>query len=576
MQNQLTCPVERVKSKVVTRLKCPVKRPAGYLPADACYSMGYTVSGPGTVYDMLNGLYTEIAPLSTHWVTEFLYDKNIYPGQIVFLSASCGTGKNEYVRFMVENKRYARVLILANRKANRAQIMAKLGINGKEVFGRAVVKSYQSLELSSGISSEELEGYDLIVADEAHYFLSDSVFNPRVNVSLKKVMLAKRPAKIFMSATLSDIEALIIGKMKEKRKTPFIGNIATRYQMIRSKQNIASVACIDYNELEDQIAKSGEKWLIFVDSIKKGEALQKKLGPDSVFICAENSEGEGKAAAELRNLVENEKMQHRVVISTSILDNGITIKDTNLTNIVIDCNDKVEMVQMLGRKRCINSEDFFRLFVVYKDAADLNKSYQLNEAEIRSWRETNILLRRNDFPPIAYSLETEEGKNCRRMIYMDESKKSFEFNWLGYYKLMLNRRDLQELCSADDPFMVKLRWLFDGINMPEITADTGSVLNGKKERILSAIQQFTGETYPVKSKAFKEFQEAFSESFWREFSVDKEENHRSDRLLTPGKIKAICEKYEIPLILEKLQITAERRRVTAYRICVECDASIIA
>ena len=579
MEKNLISPVKRIRTDVVKRIKCPVKRPEGYKEENDYYYVDYplyTESKHGNVWDLVNGLYTEAAPQTASWVTDFLYDMKLDFGKIAFLTASCGTGKNEYVRFLVENRYYQRVLVLANRKANKLQIMDKLGVDGTEMFPKVVVKSYQSLELTSEYFSEELELFDLIVADEAHYFLNDSLFNPRVNVSLRRIMMAKRPAKLFMSATLTDIEALVIGKIKEHRGTDIIGKIATRYMLIRKKQHIKFVACVDYKEIVPKILGSSEKWLIFVDSIKKGTELKKSIGAEAVFICAENSEANGEAVAEIKGLIENEMQCHRVVISTSILDNGITIKDTALTNIVIDCNDRVEMVQMLGRKRCINEEDQFSLYLVYQDANSLEKVQQQNQFEIRNWIRMYRHLEKEGFPPVVYSMETEEGQRYRRMCYMDATKKSFEFNYLGLYKLLKNEKDLQELCSASDPFRVKCKWLFEDIGMPEIVSDSNSVVKAKIGRILAAIEQFAGKTYPVKDAEFKAFQKAFSESFWQEFCLDKEENHRSDRMLTPGKIKDICEKYEIPVVLEKKKIVVNKKRTTAYSICIKRAVDVVA
>lgn len=44
------------------------------------------------------------------------------------------------------------------------------------------------------------------------------------------------------------------------------------------------------------------------------------------------------------------------MISTSVIDNGISIYDDKLKNIVVDFSDKVQLMQMIGRKRCQKKE----------------------------------------------------------------------------------------------------------------------------------------------------------------------------------------------------------------------------
>ena len=50
-------------------------------------------------------------------------------------------------------------------------------------------------------------------------------------------------------------------------------------------------------------------------------------------------------------IIENERFECKVLITTSVLDNGVNIKDDDVTNIIIDSFDKVTFIQEIGRIR---------------------------------------------------------------------------------------------------------------------------------------------------------------------------------------------------------------------------------
>lgn len=520
-----------------------------------------------TTRDLVNGFHTEIAGPELNWVSEFMYGKKWPPGHIVFLEAGCYMGKNTYVEEMANNKRFGSMLILANRRANKTQILRRLGITDETIFPKATVMSYQSLEQDSDIWNEELEMFDTIVIDESHYFLKDAVFNARTNISLEKIMKTQNPVKIFMSATLWDLEEYLCQKIKQERRHNMIGDKVSGYLMKKNKQFINGIFCVDQKELIQQIRMSKDGWLLFVDSISKGENLQKLIGPEAVFISAETSVGGDKAAKAYNYLVETETLDHRVVITTSLLDNGVNIKDRKLKHVYIACDDRIEMIQMLGRKRCIDEEDSFKLYLPYQTKPELWKSFHLNKAEIELWKDTWAQLNAwGGYPPVLFSLDTEDGEKCRDIIYMNERDKSFCFNQLGFQNLRIVQKDLLDLCHADDPFLMKVHWLFDGIICPPILSDTSAVVDRKISRILQSVSTYLGETYPKKSDDFTNFRTTFSQMFWDEFSVDKDENHRADRPLQANKINDTCNKYGIPIQLIKRNLKIDGQRTTCYEI----------
>nr|WP_312577719.1 DEAD/DEAH box helicase family protein [Sedimentibacter sp.] len=159
-------------------------------------------------------------------------------------------------------------------------------------------------------------------------------------------------------------------------------------------------------ELIDKINQdeSGEKWLVFVSSKKNGQEIAAELGSKAVYIdaSAKDLKGENEAISTINainaienineyfdtvlkkdnnleikeylepikshidafsktikrydmityaELIKNQKFEKTVLVTTSVLDNGINLKDDLLKNIVIMTSDKTSFLQMLGRIR---------------------------------------------------------------------------------------------------------------------------------------------------------------------------------------------------------------------------------
>ena len=94
-----------------------------------------------------------------------------------------------------------------------------------------------------------------------------------------------------------------------------------------------------------------DKWLLFVDDKNLGKELAKQLGKEKVvFISAENKRDRDQSDT-VSEIVVNEKSNKQYLIATSVLDNGINLKDCQLRNIILMADTEMEFIQMLGRKR---------------------------------------------------------------------------------------------------------------------------------------------------------------------------------------------------------------------------------
>lgn len=85
------------------------------------------------------------------------------------------------------------------------------------------------------------------------------------------------------------------------------------------------------------------------------ETVIKALGAPKKedVVCLDAGKKDSKTYKELCDI---ECFGARALISTSVIDNGINIKDKNLKHVVIQSLDPVSMIQMVGRKRLLPGE----------------------------------------------------------------------------------------------------------------------------------------------------------------------------------------------------------------------------
>lgn len=262
------------------------------------------------------------------------------------------------------------------------------------------VVTYQSIEerIKNGKwrSMENLKAeyrkYSYIVYDECHYFAVDSIYNTSTQLSydfLTECFFDK--TQIYISATMNCVRERII-------KSSF--NFHNMYMQYYEKNRQMEIyeyliekeySYIHINTFNDishlkeiilsTIKSYNSKWLIFVESIKEGKNLQKQLeesdnkihAEDVVFIDAKFEQDED-AAKSVLELDEKKLINKKVVIATSVLDNGVSFQDIMLRNIVVTADNKESFIQMLGRKR--KDQDIVELFIQRRNEAFFTRRYQ--------------------------------------------------------------------------------------------------------------------------------------------------------------------------------------------------------
>mgnify|MGYP006071415039 CR=1 FL=1 len=305
------------------------------------------------------------------------------PGEVILITASTGRGKSyfvlhTYLKWAIENN--CRILYLVNRRILQKQlkeeikeieIYGEFGLGSIDIDQYIYIDTYQNIEnsLKNFGALEKLKWMDkfqVVVCDECHYFYTDSNFNTGTELSYLAVKeIFARKIRIYISATMEKIKDYVISDQLKPEENA-IDNIISHkgykeYALSESYENVDLHILEDENALvgkmKENIHSSGEKWLVFVDSIDMGKDIKKRILCDQkveesqvVFIDAEY-ENDKEANHSVSEIVENKKSKKRVVISTAVMDNGITFRDQDLVNIAIFADTEETFLQMLGRRR---------------------------------------------------------------------------------------------------------------------------------------------------------------------------------------------------------------------------------
>ena len=414
------------------------------------------------------------------------------PGDIIFITAPTGTGKSHfilhvYLKWLIERRiaqergciiSYPRqILYLVNRKILQKQIKEELfkeiepeldAYLGEPInIGEYIsIRTYQSIETALLTDDplkvvNELKEYECVVCDEAHYFYADANFNTNTELSYDCIRtLFNHKIQIYMSATLDRVESII--RQRKAKYLPYdteytytmpdeVGILfgATdrfyKYETKSFSKYELQPPIEDFDDLIKRIKSSeNEKWLIFVDSIKNGEKLHRDIAQkmdenDIVFIDAKYRRNE-KSVDSVEEIVSKQYTAKKILIATAVMDNGISLHDKKLKNIVLMVDTQEEFIQMLGRKRqdfetvkiyvCSRDKKYFQSRLVYQEK--IIQSYK----KIKKWIQ-EMYTRTFDMEGCVKDnfyegSKSEIGESERRFTYEDAMKKCGEEVY--YYK----------------------------------------------------------------------------------------------------------------------------------------------
>jgi superfamily II DNA or RNA helicase len=260
----------------------------------------------------------------------------------VLVKAPTGSGKSYFILNILA--RYCelvnkKMLIFSNRNLLKEQ-------NKKKSYTNIDCFNYQKFErMTTKQLEKELGGYDIICFDECHYFFVDSTFNGDTKKVLNYALKKTDQIKIFSSATPEPLYETNI-------KFKFRYDIEENFDFIESVRFYTDIKKI----LPDVLENPAKSIVFFNDS---SEALKFKNNNKNVvsFICSKSNEiYKFCDKEEEESIIEENRFKKKVLATTTVLDNGISLIDEKLKVVVLDITDPVTIIQALGRKRIQGDE----------------------------------------------------------------------------------------------------------------------------------------------------------------------------------------------------------------------------
>lgn len=534
-------------------------------------------------------------------------------GKKILISAPTGMGKSTFVvdtllEYAKNQFRKTKMLILCNRKLLRMQywndLVQRFG-SYAEIDGSVKVMTYQELAemMKHQIPLKEIVyGYGLIVFDECHYFYADSDFNGYGTYALLQEIACEgvKRTMIFMSATMDEVKPLIAQTVKN-----CLTRLSRTGRMTEDTCNYGEILDYDFSEMADytrfqctcvpdwetlceMLAESSKKSVIFLNNKEKGAGLVEKLTRtgkiekgEIIVLNADNMDCESEV---VQHLAISHKLIPKILITTAVLDNGVSIKDAEVGNIVIETESKIEFLQMLGRVRA-ESVNSCTLFFVQRDRKDFqNRKNRYKEEMERLEKLTTRELRTNREFYIQTMWNRDEMAEFYRKVLVWMKFQSQFFVWPENESLALNlqsdfyinefaKRKIGDMYVAEsnfyamamsDPLKVvyaQMAWI--GKAPEELQIMGSGYRERRQEEFVSRLLQCQNYTL----EKLKNFKISLVKEFKKEFFADIQTNNGT---LSGDKLDAICQHYG--LVFESNKDSETRIEMYSIKkICKEED-----
>ncbi|MBV4418279.1 DEAD/DEAH box helicase family protein [Clostridium tyrobutyricum] len=340
----------------------------------------------------------------------------------VTITAGTGTGKSYFIKnilYAFAKKNNKKILMLIHRTNCVNQFQNE--INKDKKIDVIDIHTYQKLEFKEIHKYKNLlDQYQYIVCDEFHYFLSDAAFNKTTDISLN-LILSQNVTKIFMSATGDYIKQYLNRKKK----------IKTIDYSLPIKYKFENLVFFNYDttlvELAKDAIKTSEKIIFFIQSAQKAYGLYLQFEKYSLFNCSRNNKQYFKKVDQekVMDMLVKEKFEENILITTTCMDAGINLIDTDIKHIVCDVKDVGSLIQCIGRKRIKSLDDYVNIYIktitnkqLGGIETQLNKKIEMADYLKENGIKNYILKypRQNDYSNIIYDDPVEENNKCTKKI----------------------------------------------------------------------------------------------------------------------------------------------------------------
>lgn len=381
-----------------------------------------------------------------------------WDNESIILDCGTGTGKTKFILSVLAKYAYVHnknMLYLCNRKKLREQIQYDVGHLG---FSNVEIESYQQLQKKIE-DQESIKHYDYIIADEAHYFISDALFNIYTDLSYNFLIHAENCVVVYMSATAKDLYNILESKGKVKKNRHY--TIQTDYSYVDKLYFFKKKELI--NILDTLLEKTNDKIIYFCNSKEKFINAYNHFKEKDIanFICSEYTKDPSMSKINQPDCIKHISnnyitFEKRILIATKALDNGVDLKDTEIKHIVTDIFDLDSAVQCLGRKRIQNVNDTCNFYI--RDYE--KKALLLFQQHIKEDLEPVQLFIKN---PDEFIMKYGKRSFHNNTIYTDwKGDKLPKVNEIRYIKLLLDNENIKLMYKLSYKNMI-LKYLGNSI-----------------------------------------------------------------------------------------------------------------
>lgn len=411
---------------------------------------------------------------------------------------------------------------------------------------------------------EDIKEVDYLILDEAHYFTSDSVFNKHTEEEFKYLYNECKGVKLYMTATPEAFEEAVrryeqVNKVSEKDKLIVLNQLKqeTReekemfYDISTEGEEDLLEHVKDHYEfnfiheserdqfLSEQIKLSTptNKMIYFVRDKFRGALLSREAkgmthrdnnAKGGAFICSLYDDKYKKVInmEERERIVKEQYFESDVLVTTSVLNNGVNIHDENVKRIIIDYVDVGEAVQMMGRIRAKQRSADNKLEVtiilptlkhVIENKKSLAKNIATSEGIFK--REQYVFQKQC----IDQLLSDEWIYETHLADEEDEEQKPNYPNLSVYfahlYYLLTNHDKHFFLESIDSPFLVK----------PQGLEKVSEIYLAEKEKMIQEKKQKEQENQEKKAKEQKKQKEQKKKDIEHLFEIHGNKNLLNDK-----------------------------------------------
>lgn len=416
--------------------------------------------------------YLQVNYLDKDWLSDSISTEDLRsmrPNMPMLIAAQTGCGKStllwkKLLSICIQENR--RVLYLCSRTAlaikTKEDAMRDL-VNGEAFCGKKRVKEFSKFLTPEGLKERinfgyadittyqyfinnsddfHVEDYSFIFGDEIHMISSDAGYVVQTyEILTTLVNKFRNTRRIYVTATPDEcIEHIREEETRNNYKLvlPRDRVVLSAYVMQENYEYLNPHFFNTQAELISIINKNIDKlWLIFVEDKKVGEKLKEDLSTEDfepLFITAETD----KASDEFQKLIKNEKMPRKIIISTSVLNVGINLKNYDIY-VAIASNQIVEVKQYLGRKRL-------------NDVSErVNAYFKVPSNKELSNRKSNINKRIGEINQTLYKINNNEFIDVVAAPFGVKGKEVF-YNPLCMHKLKSELRHLDKIIAHLSPY----------------------------------------------------------------------------------------------------------------------------